>query len=219
MAGLTRRSALAALGLGLSVVFATPASADWTEWDTASEPGWIEGAADAPVTVIEYFSPTCSHCKEFADNVLPVVRENYIATGKVRLIMREWIRNSVDKTIITQARCLPPEDGLSYLNDIFARQEEIIVAAEIGTLPGTLMIVGTPYGISDREKLDACYQDMDLRFEMLEVEKSSAHYDVHATPTFVVDGTVHAATVAMMTPEGFSAFLDEELAKTPPATN
>ncbi|WP_321490289.1 thioredoxin domain-containing protein [uncultured Hyphomonas sp.] len=218
MTGLPRRLAIAALAC---VAFAAPALAqeDWKEWDAADELGWVEGEADAPVTVIEYFSPTCSHCKEFADDVLPVVEENYIATGKVRFVTREWVRNSVDKTILTQARCLPKADGLAYLKDIFAKQDEIFVAAQVGTLPGTLMIVGTPYGITDREKFDACYQDMDIRFDMLEVDKSSEHYDVHASPTFIVDGTAYAATPTMMTPEGFTAFLDAELAKAAPATN
>jgi protein-disulfide isomerase len=218
MTGLIRRTAIAALACA---AFAVPALAqdDWSEWAPEDEPGWVEGHDDAPVTVIEYFSPTCSHCKEFAEEVLPVIEEKYIATGKVRFVMREWVRNSVDKAILTQARCLPAEDGLAYLKDVFARQEEIFVAAQVGTLPGTLMIVGTPYGISDRAKFDACYQDMDIRFDMLEVDRSAEHYDVHASPTFIVDGTTHAATVPMMTPEGFSAFLDEELAKAAPATN
>ncbi|MEZ6001341.1 thioredoxin domain-containing protein [Hyphomonas sp.] len=218
MTGLIRRLAIAALACA---AMSAPARAqeDWQEWNAADELGWVEGAADAPVTVIEYFSPTCSHCKEFAEDVLPVVEEKYVATGKIRLVMREWVRNSVDKTILTQARCLPKEDGLSYLKDIFARQDEIFVAAQVGTLPGTLLIVGTPYGISDREKFDTCYQNMDIRFDMLEVDKSSEHYDVHASPTFIVDGTPYAATNAMMTPEGFTAFLDAELAKSTPATN
>ena len=218
MSGLTRRLAIAALAC---VTLAAPAIAQdaSTEPDTAMELGWVEGQADAPVTVIEYFSPTCSHCKEFAEDILPIVEETYISTGKVRFIMREWVRNSVDRTILTQARCLQKKNGLSYLKDIFARQEEIFVAAQVGTLPGTLQIVGTPYGITDREKLDACYQDMDIRFDMLEVEKSAEKYDIHATPTFIVDGTVHPATKAMMTPEGFTAFLDAELAKAAPETN
>lgn len=218
MTGLIRRIAIAALACA---AMSAPALAqqDWSEWAPENELGWVEGEADAPVTVIEYFSPTCSHCKEFADEVMPVIEENYIATGKVRFVIREWVRNPVDKTILTQARCLPKEDGLSYLKDIFARQEEIFIAAQVGTLPGTLQIVGTPYGITDREKLDACYEDMDIRFDMLEVDKSAGHYDVHASPTFIVDGVAYAATVPMMTPEGFSAFLDEELAKAAPATN
>lgn len=218
MTGLIRRFAIAALACA---AISAPALAEdaWTEWDAANELGWVEGEADAPVTVIEYFSPTCSHCREFAEEVLPVVEEKYVATGKIRFVMREWVRNSVDKTILTQARCLPKDDGLSYLKDIFARQDEIFVAAQVGTLPGTLMIVGTPYGITDREKFDACYTDMDIRFDMLEVDKSSEHYDVHASPTFIVAGTAHAATTAMMTPDGFTAFLDAELANAAPATN
>ncbi len=218
MSGLTRNLAIAALAC---ITLAAPAFAQDApaKPETATELGWIEGEADAPVTVIEYFSPTCSHCKEFAEEVLPVVEKNYISTGKVRFILREWIRNPVDTTIMTQARCLPKKDGLSYLKDIFARQDEIFVAAQVGTLPGTLQIVGTPYGITDREKLDACYKDMDIRFDMMDVEKTAEEYDIHATPTFIVDGTVHPATTALMSPEGFTAFLDAELAKTAPSTN
>ncbi len=218
MTGLPRRLAIAALAC---VALAAPAVAQdaSTEPDTATELGWVEGEAKAPVTVIEYFSPTCSHCKEFAEEVLPVVEETYISTGKVRFVMREWVRNSVDTTIMTQARCLSKEDGLSYLKDIFARQDEIFIAAQVGTLPGTLLMVGTPYGITDREKLDACYQDMDIRFDMLEVDKSAEQYDIHASPTFIVGGTAHTATTAMLTPEGFTAFLDAELAKAAPSTN
>jgi protein-disulfide isomerase len=218
MAGLTRRLAIAAIAY-ISALAAPAFAEEWSEWDAADELGWVEGKADAPVTVIEYFSPTCSHCKEFAETVLPVIEQDYVTPGKVRLVIREWVRNDVDTAIMTQARCLPAADGLAFLKDIFARQDEIFVAAQIGTLPGTLISVGTPYGITDREKFDACYKDLDTRFNMLEVEKSAAHYNVHATPTFVIDGTVQAATVAMMTPEGFTAYLDVELAKTSPSPN
>ena len=220
MAGLTRRVAMAALGLaGLLAAAAAPASAEWTEWDAADELGWVQGEADAPLTVIEYFSPTCSHCREFAEDVLPTIQENYIATGKVRLIMREWIRNSVDTILITQARCLSKEDGLAYLEDVFEKQEDVFAAAQIGTLSGTLTLLGAPYGITDADKVDACYKDMNTRFDIQEVDQSSAHYGVSATPTFIVGGEVHASTVAMLTPEGFSEFLDAELAKTGGATN
>ena len=217
MAGLTHRLAIAALAF--AGAFAAPALAEWTEWPAADELGWVQGETDAPVTVIEYFSPTCSHCKDFVEAVMPLVEADYIATGKVRFVTREYIRNNVDKTIISQARCLGKEDGLAFLHDVLARQEDIFAAAQIGTLPGTLIGIGTPYGIADREKFDACYTDMNARFDMVEVDKSATHYDVHATPSFVVNGVTYAATVAMTTPEGFSAFLDAELAKAQPTTN
>ena len=235
MAGLTRRLAIAALALGGALAGtqalsgaeagtgagtgAEPAPDVWSEWPAAEELGWVQGKADAPLTVIEYFSPTCSHCKEFAETILPGIEKDYIATGKVRFVMREAVRNRVDKAILTQARCLGKDDGLAYLHDVFERQDEVIVAAQIGTLPGTLVIIGTPYGIADREKFDACYTDMNTRFDMQEVETSADHYNVTSTPTFVVNGTVHPATVGLMTPKGFSDFLDGELAKSPATTN
>ena len=218
MAATIRHFALAALAF--AAVLATPASAEWTEWTPAEELGWTSGPEDAPVTVIEYFSPTCSHCREFAEDVLPTIRTDYIETGKVRFIMREWIRNDVDKIILSQARCLDNENGKAFLHDVFARQDDVFAAAGAGTIAATLIDIGKDYGIADRAAFDACHTDMNTRFDMLSVEETADHYGVHASPTFIVDGTSYDATVSMMTPEGFSAFLDAELAKTAtPPTN
>src|SRR3989344_1695856 len=51
-------------------------------------PGHVLGRADAPVTVIEYASFTCSHCADFHNDVLPAFKARYIDTGKVRLVHR-----------------------------------------------------------------------------------------------------------------------------------
>ena len=219
MSGLTRRLALAGLGLGLSALFSAPARAEWTEWDAGSEPGWVMGSDDAPLTVIEYFSPTCSHCKEFADDVIPALEADYIATGKVRLVLREFVRNDVDTIIISQARCLSRDQGAAFLHDVFERQDDVFAAARAGTIPATLIDIGTSHGIADRAKFDACYTDINIRFDMLAIEDSISHYDIHATPTFIVNGQSYAATTAMMTAEGFAEFLDAQLAGLGLATN
>jgi len=46
------------------------------------------GKADAPVTIVEYFSYLCGYCKLFEDEVKPKILENYIQTGKAKLILR-----------------------------------------------------------------------------------------------------------------------------------
>ena len=48
------------------------------------------GAENAPVTVVEYMSLTCSHCANFHINTLPKVMEHYVNTGKVRIIFRDY---------------------------------------------------------------------------------------------------------------------------------
>jgi protein-disulfide isomerase len=48
------------------------------------------GDPNAPVTIIEYASLTCPHCAEFHEDVLPQLKERYIAPGKVRLVYRDF---------------------------------------------------------------------------------------------------------------------------------
>jgi protein-disulfide isomerase len=61
------------------------------------------GSADAPVTMIEYASPTCIHCAQFSNNVLGPFIEQYVDTGKVRLIIRPFARNNLDAAIFMLA--------------------------------------------------------------------------------------------------------------------
>ena len=48
------------------------------------------GSDKAPVTIIEYASMTCPHCAHFAIETFPKIKEQYIDTGKVRWIFREF---------------------------------------------------------------------------------------------------------------------------------
>ncbi len=50
----------------------------------------VLGKADAPVTIIEYASLTCPHCAHFHTDVLPAIKKDYIDTGKVKLIYRDF---------------------------------------------------------------------------------------------------------------------------------
>src|SRR5437763_356557 len=53
-------------------------------------PDVVEGDANAPVTVVEYASMTCSHCAAFATKVYPTLKSKYIDAGKAKLILREF---------------------------------------------------------------------------------------------------------------------------------
>ena len=56
---------------------------------TATAPR-VLGSPDAPVEVIEYASLTCHHCATFHNEVLPQVKKEFIDTGKVRLVYRDF---------------------------------------------------------------------------------------------------------------------------------
>jgi protein-disulfide isomerase len=50
----------------------------------------VRGEADAPVTLIEYSDYDCPFCKRHAETVMPALIEDYVKTGKLRFVMREY---------------------------------------------------------------------------------------------------------------------------------
>ena len=54
------------------------------------------GAADAKVTIVEYAAPTCPHCAAFNKDVFPRIKSEFIDTGKVRYVFREFPLNIKD---------------------------------------------------------------------------------------------------------------------------
>ena len=82
------------------------------------------GKADAPVTIVEYASMTCSHCANFHNKVLPVLKEKYIDTGKVRLIFREFPLDERAALASMMARCAGGDRALPLISMLFSKQDE-----------------------------------------------------------------------------------------------
>ena len=51
-----------------------------------SENDFIIGNENAPITIIEYASMSCSHCASFHNSTLNSIKSEYIDTGKVRCL-------------------------------------------------------------------------------------------------------------------------------------
>src|SRR5262249_31135009 len=77
--------------------------------DTVTVPERILGKADAPVTVEEFVSLTCSHCADFYTNILPELEKNYVETGKVKFILRDFPLDGLALKAAALARCMPEE--------------------------------------------------------------------------------------------------------------
>ncbi|MBU6299491.1 MAG: GatB/YqeY domain-containing protein, partial [Alphaproteobacteria bacterium] len=67
------------------------------------------GTPKAPITVLEYAAPACPHCSHFDQTVFPLIKKNYIDTGKVFYIFRVFPINPADPAAEAIARCLPAD--------------------------------------------------------------------------------------------------------------
>ena len=87
-------------------------------------PDFAFGSANAPITLVEYASLTCPHCATFHNNVLPKLREKYIATGKVRLVLREFPLDNLAAAASMLGRCAGEGKAFALFAVLFARQNE-----------------------------------------------------------------------------------------------
>lgn len=145
----------------------------------------VLGSETAPVTLIEYASPTCPHCAAFSNNVLPAFEAAYVDTGKVRLIVRPFLRNVLDAVVFMLADAGGAENYHNILSTFFRTQQQWAVAEKPRD---ALLVIAKQLGFTD-ETFDkaltnqALYEGMEkMRIEALET------FDLEGTPTFYVNG-------------------------------
>jgi protein-disulfide isomerase len=144
------------------------------------------GSADAPNTIVEYASMTCSHCARFHTTVLPVLKEKYIDTGQARLILREFPLDGLAVAAFMLARCASDDRYYLMVDALFETQETWAVPGADGK--EKLLLIAKQAGFS-KEKFDQCLADKELFNKIVEV-RSRAHekFGVDSTPTFFVNG-------------------------------
>jgi protein-disulfide isomerase len=143
------------------------------------------GDPQAPVTIIEYASLTCPHCAQFHTEVLPELKERYIAPGKVRMIYRDFPLDQQALNAAVLAHCAGPDRYFSFLAVLFetqaswARADDPIAA---------LKRLGKLGGLTEQE-MDACFADEALTDSILRTRlEGQNQYQIGSTPTFVIDG-------------------------------
>ena len=144
------------------------------------------GSANAPITITEYSSMTCPHCAAFGQNVFPMLRANYIDTGKVRFVFREFPLDIKAAAASILARCIGKDDSEKYLGAIetlFKLQDQLTAQTK-----DTLLYVGKQHGMSEQD-VRTCAEDQ-AQFDKLNADQQYAVQElkVTATPTFFING-------------------------------
>jgi protein-disulfide isomerase len=145
----------------------------------------VLGSDSAPVTVIEYASPTCPHCATFSNDVLPAFVETYVDTGKVRLITRPFVRNVLDAAVFMLAEAAGPTNYHNVVSTYFKTQT---TWATSDKPRDAILEVAKQLGFT-QETFDAALTNQDL-FKGMEALRDQALNDfgLVGTPTFYVNG-------------------------------
>jgi len=195
---LSRRSLLVVVGS----VAATPALAQTA---AASDPRFGErsfGHADAPATVTEFFSLTCTHCAAFSREVMPRVTSELIDTGKLRIVYRDFPLDQVALTAAMVARALPAERYEPFISALFASQDRWAFAQGVNST-AELAKMAALAGMS-RALFDATIADTALKQWILtQQQQAETEYHVDSTPTFLAGSKTHPGEMSY---NDFAAF-------------
>lgn len=222
MIQLTRRAAVAAF----SFIALTACGAADTSNAQEGTPGTSElaltdialGDADAPITIVEYASWTCPACLQFHNDVIPMLKADYVETGQVRFVFREFPTPPANISVagFALARCAGEERYYDAIDDLFAAQTNVLnLARSGGDIEGALRALASSYGIEGDGFTD-CLSNKDVTYAIGESVMKGDSQGVNSTPTVFLNGE-KLQGYDWRTADGMKALLDEELGVTAPA--
>ena len=140
------------------------------------------------VPVVEYGSLTCPHCAAFSKDTFPQLKKEYIDTGKVRFIFREFARNTLDVAAFVLARCLGDNKAFAVDELLFAEQDKW---AFVDKPLEPLIAAMRPTGMTQAQATE-CLKNQKLADAIVAITKT-ANQEIHltGTPTFVIAGKVY----------------------------
>jgi protein-disulfide isomerase len=163
-------------------VIANPTIADIMQ--PGELPEMALGRADAPVTIVQYASMTCPYCRQFQRETFPVLKREYIDTGKVRYILREFPIGHQSGLATIALRCAPPGKYFALYDKLMA-QQPAWVSQEVR--PDPIFKVAAQVGMT-RAQFDSCRENRGMIDALKAVKERGRKLGIIGTPNFFVEG-------------------------------
>jgi protein-disulfide isomerase len=169
------------------------------------------GNPKAPVVLIEYAAPSCPVCAHFNSDTFPLLKQNYIDTGKVYYVFRVFPLRGDDGAAEKIARCLPEDKYFPFIDLLFRNQPKWDVEYGVTDVHGGLVLLGRIAGMS-ADQVDKCIANTSEDDIINKVaQDGDAKYSIQGTPTIVVDGV--SAGSHFFSYDEIKKILDTALAK------
>ena len=156
-----------------------------------SDNDFFIGSDNAPVTIIEYASMSCSHCADFHNNTLDDLKSEYIDTGKVRFVFRDFPFNYPALAGSMIVGCVPEDVKYQYMNALYKLQNNWIRREHSDTRKELYKIMQSA-GMQ-QDEFDLCLSNIDLENDILEgVMNAQREFNIRSTPSFIINGVLYS---------------------------
>ena len=147
------------------------------------------GEPEAPVTIIEYASMSCSHCADFHNETFDDLKSEYIDTGKVKFVFRDFPFNYPALAGSMILSCVPEDVRYDYMNVLYQLQSKWVNRDPTVTKKELYKIMQS--GGMTKDEFDSCYSNLDIENELLEAVMAAQNdFNIRSTPSFIVNGNL-----------------------------
>ena len=136
-----------------------------------------------------FLRPTtpCSvrHSASFHKNTLGDLKKDYVDTGMVKFVFRDFPTNKPAMDAAKLLKCVDIDERYDFMNLLFEQQLQwaLSSADHRQKLMQYAALLGMP-----NDKAEACMNDMDVDNEIIKgLQEANAEYGVDSTPTFVIN--------------------------------
>ena len=177
--------------------------------DVSVDDDAVLGNANAPVTIVEFSDYQCPFCAKFWSDTLPQLKSEYIDTGKVKLVYRDFplsIHPMAQKAA-ESTECVREKGGdIAYwkMHDKIFENQATLSEANL-----KVWAKGLGYDIT------TCLDSGKFADEVTADMNEGATYGVSGTPAFFINGKIVEGALPFAQ---FKTIIDAELAAAAPTT-
>ena len=144
----------------------------------------IQGSSRAPITILEWGDYQCTFCYRFHESSLKVIQKEYIETGMVNLVFKDFPLNGPDSVLAAEATYCANDQGRYWLyhDELYTNW----AGERTGWITDNSLNMFAESVDLDIEKFNSCLDDHKYRQKVLDLEQFGRNIGIDATPSFFV---------------------------------
>ena len=167
----------------------------------------MKGNPDAPITIIEFSDFQCPFCAKFHETTLPQLEKNYISTGKVNFVYRDFPIQSIHPNAIPAAlasECADDQGKFWEMHDMIFKNQRSWQGLSIEQSINTFTEYASEIALNFDE-FDSCMSSVKHLEEIRNDLNDGREYGVTGTPGFFV-GNEEIGFTKLIGAQPFSSF-------------
>jgi len=167
----------------------------------------VKGDPNAPVTVVEFSDFQCPFCSRFYTQTLPALQENYIDTGKIKLVYKDLPLDNLHpnaRPVHIAAECADEQGKFWDYHDVLFEKQSEWQRLSSSDLQTTLIQYADDFGLQTAS-FEACLSSPEMADEVNADLLQAASYGATGTPTFFI-GNEKNGFIKLVGAQPYAAF-------------